>query len=237
MEVFVTIGVKLIISFFGLWLITFITGRKTLSQLTPLDFLTSLVLSEIVGNTLYDDKVTIGHLLFALALWCALAYFFEKATTHFVKFGSIAEGRTVLLVDKGQVNQEMLEKYDIEFTQLLSMLRQQNIFSLREVWYATLETNGSLSVMRKPEYEPPAAQDMGIDAKPDLFSVTVIDKGRLLDESMRGKTIDVEGIKVKAREQGYESIDEIAYAELSEDGTLHVVPTNEKKHKKTYFQR
>lgn len=45
MEVFVSIGVKLIISFFGLWIITFITGRKTLSQLTPLDFLTSLVLS------------------------------------------------------------------------------------------------------------------------------------------------------------------------------------------------
>lgn len=78
MEVFVSIGVKLIISFFGLWIITFITGRKTLSQLTPLDFLTSLVLSEIVGNTLYDDKVTIGQLLFALALWCALAYFLKK---------------------------------------------------------------------------------------------------------------------------------------------------------------
>lgn len=118
----------------------------------------------------------------------------------------------------------MLEKYDIEFTQLLSMLRQQNIFSLREVWYATLETNGSLSVMRKPEYEPPAAQDMGIDAQPDLFSVTVIDKGRLLNESMRGKTIDIGEIKAKVREQGYDSIDEIAYAELSEDGTLHIVP-------------
>ncbi|WDM24188.1 YetF domain-containing protein [Paenibacillus polymyxa] len=233
MEVFVTIGVKLIISFFGLWLITFITGRKTLSQLTPLDFLTSLVLSEIVGNTLYDDKVTIWHLLFALALWCALAYFFEKVTTHFVKFGYMAEGRTVLLVDKGQVNQEMLEKYDIEFTQLLSMLRQQNIFSLREVLYATLETNGSLSVMRKPEYEPPTAQDMGINAEPDLFSVTVIDKGRLLDESMRGKTIDVELIKVMAGEQGYDSIDEIAYAELSEDGKLHVVPMKENKNQKS----
>ncbi|MDP1512718.1 DUF421 domain-containing protein [Paenibacillus sp. CMAA1739] len=232
MEVFVTIGAKLIISFFGLWIITFITGRKTLSQLTPLDFLTSLVLSEIVGNTLYDDEVTIWQLLFALALWCALAYFFEKATTHFVKFGYMAEGRTVLLVDRGQVNQEMLEKYDIEFTQLLSMLRQQNIFSLREVWYATLETNGSLSVMRKPEYEPPAAQDMGIEAQPDLFSVTVIDKGKLLDESMRGKTIDVELIKAKAREQGYDSIDEIAYAELSEDGTLHVVPMKENTHQK-----
>lgn len=66
MEIFVTIGVKLVISFFGLWIITFITGRKTLSQLTPLDFLSSLILSEIVGNTIYDDEVKIWHLLFAL---------------------------------------------------------------------------------------------------------------------------------------------------------------------------
>lgn len=78
--------------------------------------------------------------------------------------------------------------------------------------------------MRKPEYEPPAAQDMGIDSQPDLFLLLSLIKGRLLNESMRGKTIDIEEIKAKVREQGYNSIDEIAYAELSEDGTLHIVP-------------
>jgi uncharacterized membrane protein YcaP (DUF421 family) len=41
---------------------------------------------------------------------------------------------------------------------------------------------------------------------------------------MRGKSIDIEEIKVKVREQGYDSIDEIAYAEFSEDGTIHIVP-------------
>lgn len=60
MEVFVTIGVKLIISFFG------------------------------------------------LALWCALSYFFENATTHFVRFGYMAEGRTVLLIDKGRLLNESM---------------------------------------------------------------------------------------------------------------------------------
>ena len=70
------------------------------------------------------------------------------------------------------------------------MLRRQSIFSLTEVKYAILETDGSLSVMRKPEYEPPTAQDMGIEAKPDTFTVTVIDKGKLLEESMLGKPIE-----------------------------------------------
>lgn len=213
MEVFVGIGVKLVISFFGLWIITFVTGRKTLSQLTPLDFLSSLVLSEIVGNTIYDDEVSIWQLLFGLFIWSALSYLFEKVTTHFVKFGNLAEGRTVLLVDQGKVNQELLAKYDIEFTQLLFMLRQQNIFSLSEVQYALLETNGSLSVMRKSE-----------DEQNYDFSITIIDKGELLEESMRGRPMSKEEIRAWIKEQGYNRIEDIAYAEIKEDGTLFIIP-------------
>ncbi|MFK0521776.1 DUF421 domain-containing protein [Paenibacillus illinoisensis] len=221
---FLELSIKLVISFFGLWAIAFITGRKTISQLTPLDFLSSLVLSEIVGNTLYDDEIKVSHLLFALALWTALSYLFEKATTRFVKFGYVAEGRVVLLIDNGEVNQGLLKKYDIEFKQLLSMLRKQNVFSIQEVKYAILETDGSLSVLRKPEYEPPTAEDMGMETSPDRFAVTVIDKGELLKKSMKGKSIDMEMVRVEIQKQGYDNIKDIAYAEYGDDGELYIIP-------------
>ncbi|WP_336780055.1 DUF421 domain-containing protein [Paenibacillus illinoisensis] len=221
---FMELSIKLVISFFGLWAIAFITGRKTLSQLTPLDFLSSLVLSEIVGNTLYDDEIKVSHLLFALALWTALSYLFEKATTRFVKFGYVAEGRVVLLIDNGEVNQGLLKKYDIEFKQLLSMLRKQNVFSIQEVKYAILETDGSLSVLRKPEYEPPTAEDMGMETSPDRFAVTVIDKGELLKKSMKGKNIDMEMVRVEIQKQGYDNIKDIAYAEYGDNGELYIIP-------------
>ncbi|WP_426250259.1 DUF421 domain-containing protein [Paenibacillus pabuli] len=221
---FMELTIKLVISFFGLWAITFITSRKTLSQLTPLDFLTSLVLSEIVGNTLYDDQVKVTHLLFALAVWTALAYLFEKATTRFVKFGYVAEGRVALLIDNGVVNQSLMKKYDIEFKQLLSMLRKQNVFSLQEVKHAVLEIDGTLSVLRKPEYEPPTAQDMGLETQSDNFAITVIDKGELLKMSMRGSHIDLDQVRLEMQKQGYDNMKDIAYAEYGEDGSLYIIP-------------
>ncbi|MEN1986094.1 DUF421 domain-containing protein [Paenibacillus hubeiensis] len=222
------LSIKLVISFFGLWVITFVTGRKTLSQLTPLDFLSSLVLSEIVGNTLYDDQVKISHLLFALAVWTVLSYLFEKATTRFVKFGYAAEGRAVLLIDNGEVNQGLLKKYDIEYKQLLSMLRKQNVFSLQEVKHAVLEIDGSLSVLRKPEYEPPTAQDLGLQDISNSLAITVIDKGELLTMSLRGKKMDPEKVKSDMQRQGYDNIKDIAYAEYGEDGTLYIIPRETK---------
>jgi len=228
---FMELTIKLVISFFGLWAITFITGRKTLSQLTPLDFLSSLVLSEIVGNTLYDDQVNISQLIYALAVWSALSYLFEKVTTRFVKFGYAAEGRVALLIDNGEVNQKLLKKYDIEFKQLLSMLRKQNVFSLQEVKHAVLEIDGSLSVLRKPEYEPPSAQDLGLETHSDSFAITVIDKGELLKMSMKGKEIDTNRIRVEMQKQGYDNIKDIAYAEYGEDGTLYIIPRTRKKNR------
>lgn len=211
---YLDLAVKLIISFFGLWMIAFITGRKVLSQLTPLDFMSSLVLSEIVGNTLYDDQAKVSYLLFSLTLWTFITYIFEKITTHFVKFGSAVEGRAALIIDDGKVNKKLLKKYDIEYTQLLSMLRKQNVFSLREVKHAILETDGSLSVLRQPESEPQS----------DLLTVTVIDNGELLENSMQGKQIDIEQVEKQIREQGYSRIEEIDYAEYGEDGALYIIP-------------
>ncbi|PIH58778.1 DUF421 domain-containing protein [Paenibacillus sp. LK1] len=151
--------------------------------------------------------------------------------TRFVKFGYVAEGRVALLIDNGEVNQSLLKKYDIEYKQLLSMLRKQSVFSLQEVKHAVLEIDGSLSVLRKPEYEPPSAQDLGLETPSDNFAITVIDKGELLKMSMKGKEMDTDKVRIEMQKQGYDNIKDIAYAEYGEDGTLYIIPRKRKKNR------
>ncbi|WP_246315833.1 hypothetical protein [Paenibacillus foliorum] len=62
------ITVKLATAMVGLWLITKLLGKKEISQLTAFDFVSSLMLSEIVGNTIYDKDVHLVQLLYALVL-------------------------------------------------------------------------------------------------------------------------------------------------------------------------
>lgn len=108
------------------------------------------------------------------------------------------------------------------------MLRKQNVFSLQEVKHAVLEIDGSLSVLRKPEYEPPTAQDLGLQDISNSLAITVIDKGELLTMSMRGKKMDPEKVKLDMQRQGYDNIKDIAYAEYGEDGTLYIIPRETK---------
>lgn len=79
---FEQIAFKLIVGFVGLWLLTRFLGKKEISQLTPFDFVSSLMLSELVGNTVYQEDVKFSHLLFSLFLWGVLSYLFEKMTQY-----------------------------------------------------------------------------------------------------------------------------------------------------------
>jgi uncharacterized membrane protein YcaP (DUF421 family) len=209
---FTMILVKLLIGFVGLWIIALVLGRNEISQLTPLDFFSSIMLSEIVGNTLYDDQVKFIHLIYALAIWSILAYSMEKLTTRSAKVLQITEGRAVMLVDEGVVNQELLHSCSLDFKDLTTMLRGKDIFSFQTVETVIYETNGTISVIKKPNYD-----------NVQILSIPVIDDGEILTEAFRGRQISEELIKELASKQNYMDVRKIAYAELRGNDELWII--------------
>ncbi|WP_299095237.1 hypothetical protein [uncultured Metabacillus sp.] len=50
--------IKVIVGFVTLFFIIIITGRTSISQLTPFHLVFVLVLGDFLGNTIYEDKFT-----------------------------------------------------------------------------------------------------------------------------------------------------------------------------------
>ena len=67
---------------------------------------------------------------------------------------------------------------------LLEQLRQQNVFSLNDVQYCIVETNGALSVLEKPEKRLPNAEEAGVVIPDKKLETVVISDGKLLRESL-----------------------------------------------------
>jgi uncharacterized membrane protein YcaP (DUF421 family) len=209
---FTMILIKLLIGFVGLWMIALVLGRNEIGQLTPLDFFSSIMLSEIVGNTLYDDQVKVIHLIFALAIWVILAYSMEKLTIRSAKLLQITEGRALMLVDNGVVNQKLLKSCSLDFKDLTTMLREKDIFSFQTVETVIYETNGTISVIKKSDYQ-----------NVRILSIPVIDNGQILIEAFRGRMISEQLIKELAHKQGFMDVKQIAYAELQGNDDLWVI--------------
>ncbi|MCZ8521091.1 MULTISPECIES: DUF421 domain-containing protein [Paenibacillus] len=218
---FMYIGVKLVTGFFGLWLITRLLGKKEISQLTPFDFVSSLILSELVGNTIYDKEVHYSELLFALALWAGLSLGLEKLVQTFPWLNSKIGGRPDLIVRDGKVDHEALKRNKLDMHQVTMLLREQNVFTLREVAFAVFETNGNLSVMKKSAVDSVTREDLDLADKPVDMPVLLIDNGEVDEDQLKSIGRDKFWLEKELQDQGFLRLEEVIYAEWTQTQGLY----------------
>jgi uncharacterized membrane protein YcaP (DUF421 family) len=207
------IALKLIIGLITLVVVVRLIGKKELAQITPLDFVYAVILGGILEESIFDDKVTIGHLVFALTLWALAIYLFEKIMRRFESIRVVIMGNPSLVIRDGELDVKALEKSKLELEQLRTLLRQKGIFSLKEVQYAYLETSGNLSVMKYPEFEPMTPVQLGVEAGHNEPSVLLVDEGRIQKRGLRMIGKDEDWLRENLKKEGYGLIEDIYVVE------------------------
>lgn len=220
---------ELIVGFLALFILTKILGKTQISQITPFDFISSIFLGELVGNAMYDDETSVWVILYAILIWGSLIYIIEIVSQKFKGSRKFLEGAPTIVIRKGMIDRDMLKKSKLDINQLQNLVRQKGYFGLKEVEYAILETNGSLSVMPKYEYGSPNRQDMRIysQEQPEL-PVTLILDGELNHDNLSTAGLSKKKLMEELHKQGYSTIKEVVYAEMSE-GELLVMPFSKPK--------
>ena len=104
MDMYIGISSKLITGAIGIFILLRIMGKKTMSELTPFDLIYILLLGAVVEEAIYDDKVNVLHVLFAIVIWGLFVYAIEKALQHTDKFSTFIEGEPAILIEKGRLN-------------------------------------------------------------------------------------------------------------------------------------
>ena len=219
--------VELIIGFFALLIVTKILGKTQINQITPFEFISSLVLGELVGNAVYDKDINAFYILYTVFLWALLLYTIEVLTQKFKGTRSFFEGKPSILVRNGQIDFNELKKEKLDINELQSLLRSKDIFSIREIQYAILETNGSISVLKKSKYDNPTNEDLNLPEKPIYLPVTVILDGEILWDNVQACGFNKKWLKNQLYANKISKIKEVFYAEWKKDEGLHIVQKKE----------
>jgi len=222
MNNYLTIGLELFVGFVGLFIITRILGKTHMSQITPFDFISALILGELLGNAIYDEKVNIVKVLFATVLWGALIFITIMLTQKFNKLRKSLEGEPSIVVRKGQFQYSVMKKSKIDINQLLSLIRQDGYFSIQEIDYAILEPNGNISVMPNSDFDVPSRKDLNLPYKPNKLPVAIILDGELVRDNFKEAGITEYWLKKELHKQHITDYKDVFYAEWNENQPLIV---------------
>jgi len=208
-----TITLKVILGFIALMLVIRLMGKKELSEVTPFDIVFLLMLGGILEETLYDNKVQVWHFLYAIILWTVLSLITNLVVRKYDKLRPFIKGEPSILINKGVLDIKELKKNKMETEQLLSLLRQQGIFSIREVKYVILEPGGQISVMKRD-----SSDQITTDTLPRLL----IDEGQIVNRTLNQIRKNEQWVINLLKKEGYEDIKKVYYAEWSEVEGLYV---------------
>ncbi|MGN7477985.1 DUF421 domain-containing protein [Solibacillus silvestris] len=208
-----TITIKIIAGFLALMLVIRLIGKKELAEVTPFDFIFIVMLGGILEESLYDDKVRVWDVLYTIGLWTALNLIINLLVRKFEKLRPVIKGEPSILVNNGTLNIEELKKNKMESEQLRSLLRQQGVFSMQKVKYALLEPGGQISMLKKESSE----QDTS-----GVLTHLLIDEGQIEKRALAKIEKDEQWVISLLKEEGYEDIKKIYYAEWSEENGLYV---------------
>ncbi|MGG4039085.1 DUF421 domain-containing protein [Heyndrickxia ginsengihumi] len=216
--------IKVIVGFATLFFIIIITGRTSIYQLTPFHLVFVLVLGDFLGNTIYEDKVGIFHFLYAIGLSTFLMLGIEFMTLKNKSTRSLLLGNPNIIIRNGVMDRNLLTKNKLDVNQVLSILSQNNVFSVREVKYGILEANGQISLLLKSKYQKPDKQDLNLPESPVDLPTSLIIDGEILWDNLHELGFDQQWLDNQLTTNGYDNVKRILYADWRESEGIHVSP-------------
>ena len=110
----------------------------------------------------------------------------------------------------------------LTINELMMKMREKNAFSLADVEFAIMETDGQLSVLPKADKKPVMPSQMNIKATSEGLMKDVMIDGNLMEENLNSAGVDSVWIEAQLNKQNIQDISEVFYAGIYADKKLHV---------------
>ncbi len=151
MSIFSNGYVQIIISTVVVYLFIIIAirlfGKKELSQLSVVDLVFILLISNSVQNAMVGSNSTLSGGLVAAGALFVVNYLFKLFLYRFPKFSRLIQGETVLLIYKGKLNHGNVVRAKLTMDEIMEAIREHGVSKIEEVDLAVLEVDGNISVL------------------------------------------------------------------------------------------
>ncbi|MCF7625509.1 DUF421 domain-containing protein, partial [Peribacillus castrilensis] len=164
------------------------------------------------------------HFLYAIGLWTFLMLGIEYMTLKNKSTRSLLLGNPNIIIRDGVMDRKLLKKNKLDVNQVLSILRQNNVFSVREVKYGILEANGQISILLKSKYQKPDKQDLNLPESTVDLPTSLIIEGEILWDNLHKLGFDQQWLDTQLTTNGYDNVKRILYADWRESEGIHISP-------------
>lgn len=159
-------------------------GKRQISDLQTSELVVTLLISDIAAIPMQNSGVPLLSGLIPMAILVVCEIILSAIMMKSSKFRKLVCGKPVVVINDGKIDQSQMKKLRMSTEDLNEQLRQLDVFNISDVAFAIIETNGKMSVLKKPEKQPPDSSILGIAVPNSGIETIVISDGEYSDFSL-----------------------------------------------------
>ena len=188
-----------------------IMGKRQVGELKPHELVITFLISSTATIPLQDNNMPLLNCIVPVLLFVSLEIIVAVLSVKSVKFRNLIQGRPIVIIDKGKIDEKKLRQLRFTVDDLCDALRQQGYWDIAEVQNAVIETNGSISADNVK---------ISVDDK-GLHTAIVID-GKPVEEYFKDKSIKLSEIELLLSANGKEA-KKLLLMTVDDNGNVYTV--------------
>lgn len=165
-------------------------GKRQISELQTSELVVTLLISDIAAIPMQDTSQPLISGFLPIGVLVAGELLLSAIMMKSVRFRKWICGNPVIVIRDGTVDRKELRRLRMTVEDLFSQLRENGVGHLEEVAWAIVETNGSLSVLKKPGYDTPTCDMLEVKTMERDMEVVAVSDGVVSESALTlcGKT-------------------------------------------------
>ncbi|KGM98455.1 membrane protein [Clostridium novyi A str. 4552] len=213
--------VRGIIGFFTLLIFARLLGKQLISELTLFDYIIGITIGSTASSLTTDLTSRAWPHWVGIGIWVLLAIIFQIITLKSKPASDYIDDKPTVIMLDGKILESTMRKRRYRLEDLLSQLRSKDIFDLNEVKFGLLEKDGTLSVLKKSEYNHVTLKDLNITAPEAHPSFEIIYDGVIIDKNLQNCNKNIEWLNEQLKLRNIK-VSEVFLASLCPPDNLYI---------------
>lgn len=126
-----------------------VSGKRTLSKMNAFDFIVTVALGSIFASVILTKSISIAEGILAFSLLILLQYGITFLSSRSQSVSDLVKSAPVLMAYRGNLIKANMLKERIDEDEIWGVLRKSGNATLEDIDAVVLETDGSLSVIKR----------------------------------------------------------------------------------------
>ena len=154
-------------------------GKRQLGEFQPYELAMTILLADVISAPMESVSTPLLHGLLPVAAMFTVHGIISLASMRWDKFRAVVSGKPTVVISKGVIDQQELDRLCLSLSDLLEGLRGAGFLNPSEVCTAVVEANGNISAFAGGASRGPRNSEMNIDPGYEGMPLMLIMDGKI----------------------------------------------------------